>query len=149
MLATFASAAWRIFGAVARPLAIALLLITAVQAFQLGAAAHKLKVRTADRDNWQASAQQYLASATAWRGHWSAEAFNRGREADQAKIDAKAFTLSCTARIAAARRSSDLIGKLLETPTNATPNACPDSQRLLDPGSLRDAIEGAPARPGR
>lgn len=149
MIATIATAAWRIFGAVARPLAIALALITAVQAFQLGATTNKLKARTADRDKWQASAQQYLASATAWRGHWSAEAFNRNREANQAKIDAKAFNLSCTARIAAARRSSDLIGKLLETPANATPNACPDSQRLLDPDSLRDAIQGAPARPGR
>jgi hypothetical protein len=140
MIATIASAAWRIFGAIARPLALALLATVVVLTIQRGAARHEAAENAKARDGWQRTAGQYLASATAWKAHWTAEHRNRDAEATQAEEDAKALTLSCTARIAAARRSSDLIGKLLETPANATPNACPDSQRLLDPDSLRNAI---------
>jgi hypothetical protein len=125
-----------IYGAVGAVLLILLIWL----GVSLGQVAHLAK----DRDNWKASAGEYLKAAGAWEASYRDDAGKRAKEGGDAIAATSAAAKACDARVAAARRSASAIQTIITKEPDYDQAHCP-VRRPVGFDLLRDAAGAAPA----
>jgi hypothetical protein len=107
---------------------------------------HKRATAEANSRAWEKSSDAWSAAAGGWRASFRAAEGVRKAETTQARAAVDEGEKLCDARVAEARRSSAAIRAIVTKEPRRDPQGCP-IRELVDPGSLRDALQAGAARP--
>jgi len=97
------------------------------------------------RDSWRTSADEWKRASGGWQASFKkSEALRVSEHGEAVNILADAQK-QCELRVKEARASAITIRRIVDAPAKSDPAGCP-LRVVVDPGSLRDALQPAAAR---
>lgn len=107
---------------------------------------HKRSAAEANAKAWEKSSDAWSRNAQGWEAGFHKAEGLRASETTQARTAVDEGEKLCDARVAEARRSSAAIRAIVTKEPRRDPQGCP-IRELVDPGSLRDALQAGHPSP--